>query len=196
MSPITVIQNYFKEKMPPAIRHLHITLMLLIIAQIIISNFIEIERNGEIGTKGIEFYATWLHFIVGFIIVPLTLVFVILAFKRHGFSYFFPYLTGNFAQCGKDIKQLLSFKLPESQPYGLAAIIQGLGLGAVLLVIFSGLTWFIGWTTNATWEHDLKELHELFTGLVEAYLIGHGIAGVLHIWLSKNSIQDSENKSS
>ena len=185
MSPITAIQNYFEVKMPPAIRHLHITLMLLIIAQIIISNFIEIERNGEIGTKGIEFLATWTHFIVGFLVVPLTLIFVVLEFKRHGFGYFFPYLTGNFAQCGKDIKQLFSFKLPESQPYGLAAIIQGLGLGAVLLVVLSGLTWFVGWNINASWEHDLKELHELLTGLVEAYLIGHGVAGVLHIFLTK-----------
>jgi len=185
MSPIALVKNYFKEKMPPAIRHLHITVMLLIVAQIIISNFIEIERNGEIGTSGIEFFATWTHFIVGFVLAPLIIIFVILEFKRHGFSYFFPYLSGNFEQLTKDIKQLLSFKLPESQPYGLAAIIQGFGLGAVLLVVISGLTWFIGWNTQATWEHDIKELHELLTGLVEAYLIGHGIAGVLHIWLSK-----------
>jgi hypothetical protein len=187
MSSLALFKNYLQEKMPPAIRHTHITLMLLIIAQIIISNFIEVERNGEIGIKGIEFYATWLHFIVGFIIVPLTLVFVTLEFKRHGFSYFFPYLSGNFEQLSKDIKQLLSFKLPDAQPKGLAAVIQGLGLGAVLLVVLSGLTWFIGWTTGAEWEHDIKELHELLTGLVEAYLIGHGIAGVLHIWLSKTA---------
>ena len=131
---------------------------------------------------------------MGFIIIPLILAFVILEFKRHGFNYFFPYLRGDFSQCGQDIKQLLSFKLPSAQAKGLAAIIQGLGLGSVLLVAFSGLTWFVAWSIGVSWERDIKELHELLTGLVEAYLIGHGIAGVLHIWLSKNSIQDSENK--
>jgi len=185
MSPITLVKNYFQEKMPPAIRHLHIIIMLLIVAQIIISNFIEVERDGKIGTEFIEFYATWLHFIVGLLLVPLIITFVALEFKRYGFSYFFPYLNGNFAQLLNDIKQLLSFKLPEAKPYGLAAIIQGLGLGAVLLVVGSGLTWFIGWNVGASWEHDIKELHELLTGLVEAYLIGHGVVGVLHIWLSK-----------
>jgi len=185
MSPFTLFKNYLQDKMPPAIRHLHITIMLLIIAQIIISNFIEVERDGKIGAEIIEFYATWLHFMVGLFLVPLVITFVILEFKRYGLSYFFPYLRGNFAQLSKDIKQLLSFKLPEAQPNGLAVIIQGLGLGAVLLVVLSGLTWFIGWNIDASWEHDIKELHELLTGLVEAYLIGHGVAGVLHIWLSK-----------
>jgi len=194
MSLIYLFKNYFQQKMPPAIRHLHITVMLLIIAQIIISNFIEVERDGKIGTEIIEFYATWLHFIVGLILVPLIITFVTLEFKRHGFAYFYPYLSGNFDQLSKDIKQLLSFKLPEAQPHGLAAIIQGLGLGAVLLVVVSGLSWFIGWRVNSSWEHDIKELHELLTGLVEAYLIGHGIVGVLHIWLTKPNTESTANK--
>ncbi|PCI62160.1 MAG: hypothetical protein COB35_04275 [Gammaproteobacteria bacterium] len=183
MQPLSIFKHYLQEKMPPAIRHLHITIMLLIIAQIIISNFIEVERNGEIGTSGIEFYATWTHFITGLTLVPLIIMFVVLEFKRHGFSYFYPYLSGNFKQITPDIKQLLSFKLPEAQPYGLAAIIQGLGLGAILLVVGSGLTWFIGWNIGAAWEHDLKELHEFLTSFVEAYLIGHGLVGLLHVFL-------------
>jgi len=187
MQPLSLLKHYLQEKMPPAIRHTHITIMLLIIAQIIISNFIEVERNGDIGTEALEFYATWAHFIIGLTLVPLTLIFVTLEFKRHGFSYFYPYLSGNFKQITQDTKQLLSFKLPEAQPYGLAAVIQGLGLGAVLLVVGSGLTWFIGWNIGAAWEHDLKELHEFLTGFVEAYLIGHGLVGLLHVFLQNRA---------
>lgn len=183
MNILSLLKNYLHEKLPPAIRHTHIIIMLLIISQIIVSNFMEVERNGDIGSQGIEFYATWAHFITGLILVPLTLLFVVLEFKRRGFSYFFPYLSGKFTQITKDFKQLLSFKLPEAQPYGLAAIIQGLGLGSVLLVVASGLLWFIGWNIGASWEHDIKELHELLTGFVEAYLIGHGLLGLLHVFL-------------
>jgi len=185
MNPISALTNYLKQQLPPAIRHTHITIMLLIISQIIISNFIEVHRDGTLGTEGIEFIATWAHFIIGFLLVPLTLMFVILEFKRHGFSYFYPYLSGKFTQIKEDIKQLIAFKLPDAAPHGIAAVVQGLGLGAVVLVVLSGLTWFIGWNSNAAWEHDIKELHELLTGLVEAYLIGHGLLGLLHVMLLK-----------
>ena len=43
---------------------------------------------------------------------------------------------------------------------GLAAIVMGLGLGALFLALLSGLGWFLSWNYNLQWAHDIKELHE------------------------------------
>jgi len=66
--------------------------------------------------------------------------------------------------------------------YGIAAIVQGLGFGALTLVILSGLTWFLSWIYMAPWANSIKELHESLTGLFEAYVVGHGGMGILHLF--------------
>ncbi|HEY7864951.1 MAG TPA: hypothetical protein VIC51_02995 [Psychromonas sp.] len=43
---------------------------------------------------------------------------------------------GEFTQLRNDIGLLLKLKLPESVAYGMVAVIQGIGLGALLLVRF------------------------------------------------------------
>jgi len=57
-----------------------------------------------------------------------------------------------------------------------------LGLGALTLVVLSGFTWFLLWIYMAPWAHSIKEFHELLTGLIEAYVVGHGGMGVLHLF--------------
>jgi hypothetical protein len=34
----------------------------------------------------------------------------------------------------------------------------------------------------APWADSIKEFHELLTGLIEAYVVGHGGMGVLHLF--------------
>ena len=81
----------------------------------------------------------------------------------------------------------MKFKLPEASDYGIAGSIQGLGLGALFLVLFTGLLWFIIWNAKLSWSHDVEDMHKLLTGLVQAYLIGHGVMGVLHIFVYSKS---------
>lgn len=98
---------------------------------------------------------------------------------------------GEFTQLRNDIRLLLKLKLPESTACGMVAIIQGMGLGALFLVLFSGLLWFISWNANLSWSYDLKQVHEFFTGLIQAYLIGHGAMRVLHIFFYSKSQKGS-----
>ncbi|CUS41336.1 hypothetical protein MGWOODY_Tha854 [hydrothermal vent metagenome] len=83
----------------------------------------------------------------------------------------------------------MKFKLPEASDYGIAGSIQGLGLGALFLVLFTGLLWFITWNANLSWSHDIEDVHKLLTGLVQAYMIGHGVMGVLHIFVYSKSLK-------
>ncbi|MFT6927128.1 MAG: hypothetical protein ACJAZP_002757 [Psychromonas sp.] len=183
MKIYNTVMDYMREHQTPLIRTLHMTIIFLVLSQIIVSNFMDVNRAGEISTNTVEFYGTWLHIILGISLFPVAIIFLTVELKRHGLKYYFPYLWREFTQLRNDISLLLKFKLPESSPYGLVAIIQGLGLGALFLVLFSGFLWFITWYVGLSWSYNLKDLHELFTGLIQAYLIGHGAMGVLHIYL-------------
>ena len=182
MHIIQIALEYLGERQPPVVRNLHITILCLVLSQIIVSNFMGFTDNGEISKKTVEYCATWIHIGTGLSLLPITFIFIYIEIKRHGIMYFFPYVYGNFSQLKKDIQQLKQFKLPEPSAYGMAAIVQGLGLGALTLVILSGSTWFISWIYMAPWADSIKELHELLTGLIEAYVLGHGGMGLLHLF--------------
>jgi cytochrome b561 len=182
MKIFTTVMAYLRERQSPLIMSLHLAILVLVISQIIVSNFMDFTDAGEISDNGVEFYGTWLHIITGLSIIPLALLFLGAVLKQRGFKYYFPYLTGDFSQLKKDINQLMKLQLPEPVACGIAAIVQGLGLGALLLVLFSGLTWFLSWRYNLPWSDDVKEIHETLTGFLQAYLIGHGSMGILHIF--------------
>lgn len=191
MKIYSTVMAHLRQRQSPLIMYLHLAILALVISQIIVSNFMEFTDAGEITDSTIEFYGTWLHIFTGLLIIPLALIFLTATFKEHGFKYYFPYLAGDLSQLKKDIEQLKRFELPEPGAYGIAAIVQGLGLGALLLVLISGSTWFLSWSYHLSWSDDVKEVHEFLTGFIQAYIIGHGSMGVLHIFfrekLQKNS---------
>ena len=191
MNIIKATREYLRERQPPLIRFFHITIIFLLLSQIIVSNFMEFTDSGDISTNTINFYGTWLHLITGLFIIPIAIIFATVELRQHGFKYYFPYLSGEVAQLKNDINQLLKFKLPEPNAYGIAAIVQGLGLGALFLVLFSGLIWFVSWNANMSWSRYTKEIHEFLTGLIQAYIIGHGSMGILHIYFHSTSKQGS-----
>jgi hypothetical protein len=182
MHIIQITLEYLRERQPPMVRFLHIAILCLVLSQIIVSNFMGFTDNGEVNKKTVEYYGTWIHIGTGLSLLPIAFVFIFIELKRHGIQYFFPYFYGNFSQLKQDIQQLKQFELPEPSAYGIATIVQGLGLGALLLVILSGLTWFLSWIYMTPWANSIKELHESLTGLIEAYVIGHGGMGILHLF--------------
>ncbi len=177
------INKYFTEKLTPLVRYLHYSILFLVLLQILLSNFIEINDDGVIGQSIIEYYSTWAHIGVGLSLVALALVFAIVELSKHGYLYFYPYLSGDFSQLKSDLRKLKSLEVPDASPRGLAAVIQGLGLGALLLVALSGAIWFVLWSYDLALADDVKEIHELLTGLIEAYVIGHGGMGLIHIFI-------------
>ncbi|MFQ3250530.1 MAG: hypothetical protein ACI9O6_002369 [Glaciecola sp.] len=188
MNIFNTTMRYLKERQTPFVRILHLATIALILNQIIVSNFIAFNDSGEISTNTLEYYATWIHIITGFFLIPIFVTFLIIELRQQSLKYFFPYLFGEFAQLSSDIRQLSKLKLPDLSDYGVAASIQGLGLGAVFLVLFSGLLWFITWNANISWSHDVEEIHKSLTVLVQAYVIGHGVMGVLHIFAYSKSL--------
>ena len=190
MHIIHVVLQYLRERQPPVVRNLHITILCLVLSQIIVSNFMGFTDSGEISKKTIEYYGTWIHISTGLSLLPITFVFIYVELKRHGIKHFFPYFFGNFSQLKEDLKQLKQFKLSKPSAYRIAVTVQGLGLGALTLVILSGLTWFVSWIYMAPWADSIKELHKLLTGLIEAYVVGHGGMGLLHLFFRLKNQKD------
>tara|TARA_R110002167_G_scaffold7925_1_gene37093 strand:+ start:1013 stop:1594 length:582 start_codon:yes stop_codon:yes gene_type:complete len=178
------IQIYLKERQTPVIRIFHIVVLLLVLAQIILSNVVDFNDNGTISSNVFEFYGTWAHIVTGLLLVPLAVIFIVIEFKKHGFKHFYPYLSGDNQQVKADFVQLKQLQLPEAESKGIAAIVQGLGLGALVLVLLSGSIWFYAWTNGASWAEDVQEIHGLLTGLIITYSFAHGLLGLWHIFYS------------
>ena len=189
MNIFNTTKQFLQERQTRSVRILHIAIIVLISSQLIVSNFMAFSDTGDISANTIEFYGTWLHIITGLFLIPVAITFLFVELRRHSLKYFFPYLYGEFTQLDIDIKYLLKLKLPEASDYGIAGSIQGLGLGALFLVLFTGLLWFITWNANLSWSDDIEDLHKLLTGLVQAYMIGHGVMGILHIFVYSKSLK-------
>jgi len=177
--------NHLKEAQSFGVRIFHLTILILVIIQIINSNFMGFSDSGAVSASFVEFYGTWLHMLTGLLITFLALLFLIIVFKQRGVGYYFSWLTGNFSILKSDMNQLRRFELPESKPYGLAATVQGLGLISLLLTVISGGLWFYLWSYDLSWSGNAKEVHKFIVGLLQAYIVGHASMSFLHIFLKE-----------
>jgi heme A synthase len=166
------------------VRILHVLILTFVLTQIIISNWMAGTKLENIPALDSTYFFTWMHITIGLTLFFLTFMLIITCFTQRGIRHFYPYLWGDFKQIKSDLKQLFSFKLPDSSPYGLAASVQGLGLGALSIVILSGIAWFILWVQHSPSALEARSLHKSLTIFIEIYIYGHGGLAILHfiIW--------------
>lgn len=177
------IWDFFGKYQTPKIRFLHFSILILVLTQIVVSNWMTGTKSTVVPFDTIYLF-TWIHIISGFLLFFLTLCLIVFCFKYRGVKYFYPYLWGDLKQLKLDVNQIIKWKLPDSSPRGLAAIVQGLGLGALSIVILSGITWFFLWLTQSPLGLEARNIHKSLTILIEIYIYGHGAMGILHfiIW--------------
>ncbi|HEY4467972.1 MAG TPA: cytochrome b/b6 domain-containing protein, partial [Klebsiella sp.] len=123
------LRNALPHKDTPFFRILHIIVAVLVLLQIINSNLTESEALSDHTLTGI---VTWFHVISGFALIVLGGIMLVWMLKQRGFRYYFAWLTLDFRGIVEDIKMLMSFRLPEAHAGGIAALIQGLGVLALL----------------------------------------------------------------
>ncbi len=177
--------RYLGSYQKPFLRMLHFIVMLLVIIQILDSNGMGFTQAQQI-RPGLSYdIFTWMHIGIGLLMVILTLILTLYSLSTRGLRYFFPYLWGDFSQLKTDIGDIVKLRLPGTDPKGVATCVQGLGLGALWLVVLSGLVWFVLWRSGSPWSGDAKSIHKTLTGLIEVYLAGHGFMALLHfvLWL-------------
>ena len=183
------LKQYLKQleyTQPKAIRYMHVVILCLVLLEILLSNIMKVDKSGHLSSDLVQFIGTWAHITIGLSLVCLGPIFIFIVLKIRGVEHFYPYLFRNVGQIKQDIKQLLKLQLPEGKPYGIAACVQGLGLGALCLVFLSGFTWFICWQSGWPIMEQVEGIHKTLTGLLETYVVGHGSFAIIHILLSSN----------
>lgn len=167
---------------PPYLRVLHAIIAVLVILQILSSFAMHMLPSGQINPAISSWLATWYHILAGLATVIAGLLLTAYSLTKRGLRYFFPYLWGDTEQLGKDIRASLHFKMVPPRPKGLATAVQGLGIGALLLAVLSGLLWYLLWINGSPFAEPARKAHENLTLLIELYLFGHGGMALLHFF--------------
>ncbi|WP_037470084.1 cytochrome b/b6 domain-containing protein [Shewanella marina] len=184
MKLISAFKAYINDYFPTLeIKYIHALLALLVIVQIINSNFVHMSHTGQIEQSSIGFL--WLHIILGIMTVITTIGIIRYMLVKQSFKQFFPYLYGDNHVLKDDIKQLQQGHLPQPRDQGIANIVQGLGVAALIIIEVSALIWLVLWLSHSAYANDFRELHKTLTGLIEIYLIAHGGMAILHFYIER-----------
>ncbi|OCH27747.1 hypothetical protein A6E13_08350 [Aliivibrio fischeri] len=169
--------NVLFERLPLSEKILHLLVLLWVLMQIITSNFMHVHSDTRWADINVVSYV---HAYGGLLLFPITLLFLWKIIKRRKVSDIYPWLHKDISEVKKGIKTLSTFRLPEVRPGGLAAVIEGLGLLALLLALVTGALWYI-MASNGNISPQLLEIHKTSVGLIEIYFYGHGLFGLLHL---------------
>lgn len=189
------LRNALPHKDTPFFRVLHIIVAFLILLQIINSNLTESSSLGDPTVVGI---VTWIHVISGFALIVLGFFMLVWMLVNRGFRYYYSWLALDFRGITEDIKTLFTLRLPEAHAGGIAALIQGLGVLALLGVALCGGLWFVlnaNLGSSSVLVRDVLHFHKFLTVFIETYFFAHGAMGLLHIFLTvrdqrKNPVTD------
>ncbi|MEY8709628.1 hypothetical protein A9B99_02625 [Mangrovibacter phragmitis] len=175
--------HYLGETQPRLLRVIHILIAVLVVAQIINSNATQLDAITDVSAGLLVFLSTWMHIIAGSILVILGFAILFYVLALRGFRYYFAWLLGDFSGIIADLRTLAKFRLPETAPGGIPATVQGLGIGALLLVALSGATGVALYLMGYTVGFNVIHWHKFLTGLIEVYIFAHGAMGLLHFGL-------------
>lgn len=138
-------------------------------------------------------FGGWYHMWGGITLCFLAVLQTAFSLKTRGLRHFFPYLWGDVEHLKLDIRQTLHFKLVPPRPGGLGAVVQGLGLGALLLTAFSGLLWFWLWQGGSPGEPAARSFHDAVSWLIILYFIGHGGMALLHFYSWEEKVPQKDD---
>ena len=166
----------------PYLRVLHAIIAALVILQILSSFAMHMLPSGQINPAISSWLATWYHILAGLATVIAGLLLTAYSLTKRG----------------KDIRASLHFKMVPPRPKGLATAVQGLGIGALLLAVLSGLLWYLLWINGSPFAEPARKAHENLTLLIELYLFGHGGMALLHffVWQRKSGRDEKAQEGS
>jgi len=103
------------------------------------------------------------------------------ATANRGFAYYYAVFRGDITALTADIKSVFNKQMPEIGFGGLAATVQGLGMLALIAASLSGTTWFLIWVFDGPFGHEMEEIHEIFTTIIQLYAVCHGLMGLIKL---------------
>lgn len=171
------LQNLTATVRTPWFLRLHFLIALLILSQIINSNATGAEY---LAGQGFRHIITWIHVLSGMMLMVLGPLLFWWMLHTRGIRFYFAWALGEFDGLLTDFRSLMLFRLPDARSGGLAAMVQGLGVLALLAVSASGVAWFVAGYFTLPAAGSFLHLHKFLTTFVEIYFYAHGAMGVLH----------------
>ena len=178
-------------------RLLHMSIALLVIAQVTTSEFMITP-----GKERVEDILFEIHEYTGIATFFLVFGFWIYTLIRAGGTspaLLFPWFSASrraafWADTKHYFKVLSTFGIPEHVRNGpLASAIHGLGIVLIAAMASTGVAWFIAIQLGDTakwWGDAAKETHEIFSNLVWVYLIGHAGIALVNQFAGKQPLSD------
>jgi hypothetical protein len=119
------------------------------------------------------------HIVLGLAALLLAVTFTISCSRQGRWRLYFPWLTGNLGQAGRDLRGLLRGEIPTAEGGGLFALIEGLLLLALLAASATGLGWLLaqGSAEAVSWRH----YHILAARGMMSFLALHILSVSLHL---------------
>ncbi|MEC4724375.1 hypothetical protein HWQ46_02280 [Shewanella sp. D64] len=177
--------SFLFAHLPKTEKWLHALILFWVLWQLLLSFGMHIQGDTPFGKITV---IDKLHIYGGLGLFILTIIFFSTLLNRRKVADLYPWLSGNLHGLKSDLHTLLSRRLPDPTPGGLAATIEGLGLLALLLAVFTGLLWYSSISLGLSISPDLLAIHKTCVGAIELYFYGHGTFAFLHLltwWLAK-----------
>lgn len=179
-------QNTLSQGYDPLTRILHSVLALAVTHQLFISLILERPKPDEPlhGWHEIVFEMHEWVGLLAFVTVVIHAIWSLIGPVSIRWSNILPFCASQRALVMQDLRAALKGQLPMRDSHdGLAALVHGLGLLAVLVTATAGFIIFLFMPEDGTLSPLLDvdlELHELMSSLVWAYWVGHIVITVLH----------------
>lgn len=179
-------------------RWLHAGIALGVSTQLIVSLIMDIPKPGRPFT-GLGAAAFEVHEIMGMVVVALLLLHWLALFSGHiplGLSHLFPWFSKQriCSMIGEAKSQWTQRRLDNTlEPSAIAGAVHGLGLLVTTVMAITGSVLYFGMAENGAMPplvKDIKEVHELTSNLLWAYLVGHAGIAILHQWLGHRTLAD------
>jgi hypothetical protein len=143
----------------------------LILASPWVNMFRRIPRNAG--------FMEWSHVVLGLVALAVAVTFTISCIRLGRWRLYFPWLAGDLAQVGRDLRGLFRREVPTSEGGGLFAVIEGLLLLALLAAALTGAGWLLvqGSAEAVTFRH----YHLIASRCMIVLLVLHIVSVSLHL---------------
>ncbi|KKD60246.1 hypothetical protein RN22_11840 [Grimontia sp. AD028] len=170
--------SFLFSRLPSAEKWLHFTTISWVIFQLLTSAGMHVSKDATV------YHLTLIdhiHMYGGIGLLLFSMVFFVTVVNRRPITDMYPWLFGNFTVIKADLLILRTGRLPEPKPAGLAAMVEGLGLLALMLATVTGTLWAIAMLMENPLSPDFLAIHKTAVGAIEAYIWGHGLFALLHL---------------
>jgi hypothetical protein len=119
------------------------------------------------------------HIVLGLAALAIAVTFTVSCMRRGGWRRYFPWLSGDLGQVGRELRGLGRGELPTAEGGGLFSLIEGALLLATLATGVTGAAWLVAEGTAAAVEW--RGYHVVCARIMLGFVILHIVSVMLHL---------------